>query len=391
MNAFVLKLLFIIFLFVGCKSKKEPILKVEKAFIEVDNYTGIDLYSSFSNRNDEYIFCYDSKLKIIRVFSLSKGILVKIIPVPSLFKKETDEEIRTLYVHNFDSIFIGSIYYFRILDSSSQNRYSYIFRYPNTDTFPSKAYCEFSSLFRLHYEPIKNNLMVRQYKGNAFLYDTSFYKSPLEAEFNINKKTFSELPVFFPHKYFSNYYGDLNSVSREIVGDSHIYSFNSDDTIYVYSLLNNTTKKIPCRSSFKKTNTMPLPNQYKDDVNRKIEHILQSPYYLNILYDKFRNCYYRFFLNNMNLKRADGSYNSIADKEQILMVLDANFQITKEIKLPRNSLLSFSFVGKKGLYIRSSQKLNQRQIDSLKANNKNLVNAENPSFFSFDLYEFNSK
>lgn len=391
MNCSLSRFLFILVLFYSCDQKTEVQLKADKAFVEVDNYTSINLYSSFSDENDEYIFTYDSKLKIISVFSLSKGILVKIIQVPTLFGKEFDEENRTLFVHNFDSIFIGSIYNFRIIDSTSKVRYSYTFRNPNTDTFPKKGYCEFSNSFSMQYESKSNSLMVRQYKGNAFLYDSSFYNTPLEAKFNLSDKTFTEFPIFFPKKYCTQYYGDLNYVSRVIVGDSHIYSFNCDDTIYSYNTVSNVLKKINCRSSFHKTDVMPLPNQYKDDVNRKIEHILQSPYYLNLIYDKYRNCYYRFFLNKMNLKKQDGAYNNIADKEQVLMVLDRNFKIIKEMKLPRNSLLSLSFVGKKGLYIRSSQRLVQKQIDSLKANNKYLINAESPNFVSFDLYKFDIK
>ena len=83
-----------------------------------------------------------------------------------------------------------------------------------------------------------------------------------------------------------------------------------------------------------------------------MEHFTVTPFYSEVLYDRYRKLYYRFFWKDIPLKNKDGKYNSLEDKRKILMVFNSKNEIIGEYELSKYYTDYVSFVGKSGLYIR---------------------------------------
>src|SRR5436189_6251679 len=100
----------------------------------------------------------------------------------------------------------------------------------------------------------------------------------------------------------------------------------------------------------KKTEIKPFDTLNQEDLNLVANHLITSPLYLKIMYDKYKKLYYRFYLDAVELER-DGKYSTYGDKDLYLIVYDSDFKILKEIKLDKDHFWQYSFVTRNGLYI----------------------------------------
>jgi hypothetical protein len=147
----------------------------------------------------------------------------------------------------------------------------------------------------------------------------------------------------------------LNLPHRAITPTSHVYSFSAESDIYIYDIATKTYTSRPARSQY---DTIDFPCLDKKNANSddRLEHFVYSPQYQNILYDPYRDCYYRVFAHNLAKKNAEGLYNDMNDKAKSLMVFDKDFKLITEWKIPKGKYsLNNIGVGKKGLYIASTR------------------------------------
>jgi hypothetical protein len=83
-----------------------------------------------------------------------------------------------------------------------------------------------------------------------------------------------------------------------------------------------------------------------------------SPFYRGILYDKYRDVYYRFAVSKGNEKAPLHQTRYHADISVI--ILDSDFKWIGETILPKNVYsYKFWFVGQDGLYISKSHPFNE--------------------------------
>jgi len=109
--------------------------------------------------------------------------------------------------------------------------------------------------------------------------------------------------------------------------------------------------RIQSKSKYQKSEIQVLDEEHRDDINKRIEHLAVSPLYQKIIFDPFRNVYYRFYLNGQPLQNDDGTFNVYGNKELIVMVLDRSFSTISELNLGEGYLWFYSFVTPRGLYI----------------------------------------
>ena len=100
-------------------------------------------------------------------------------------------------------------------------------------------------------------------------------------------------------------------------------------------------------------------------INSIIE-FCETPKYWHIMYDKYRNVYYRFAEMPYKLAPNESPYDEPKGKEFSVIVLNKDFEIIGETRFPgKKYFYKMSFVGKEGLYI-SENNLENPQFDENK-------------------------
>ena len=100
-------------------------------------------------------------------------------------------------------------------------------------------------------------------------------------------------------------------------------------------------------------------------INSIIE-FCETPKYWHIMYDKYRNVYYRFAEMPYKLAPNESPYDEPKGKEFSVIVLNKDFEIIGETRFPgKKYFYKMSFVGREGLYI-SENNLENPQFDENK-------------------------
>ena len=94
------------------------------------------------------------------------------------------------------------------------------------------------------------------------------------------------------------------------------------------------------------------PRVYDADGLNWLRESLESPSYHNIMYDKYRDVYYRIVRHPYELKANESPYDDPNGREFSVIIFDKDFNIIGETKFPGNKYFyKMSFVGRDGLYI----------------------------------------
>ena len=186
---------------------------------------------------------------------------------------------------------------------------------------------------------------------------------PVSIAIDTISQTFKELPFRFPNLISDD--DPMENIigvpfGREFDGKQFIYSFHFDESIYVTNIETNEEKKTLASSkyiSYLKT------IRVSDDREATYKASLESSYYHNILFDKYRNVYYRFAIIGSEVsKNHEYTFFDIYTNGFItfsVIILDENFNIIGETLFPKYTYNpTIAFVHKNGLYISDSHLLN---------------------------------
>ena len=108
----------------------------------------------------------------------------------------------------------------------------------------------------------------------------------------------------------------------------------------------------------------PYINDPIEDVYDNIRYMEKGKYW-NLMYDKYRDVYYRFVEMPCELADGEDPYDEFTPKKRefSVIVLDKDFRIIGETKFPDNKyFIRMSFVGRDGLYI-SENNLGNPEFD----------------------------
>jgi hypothetical protein len=120
------------------------------------------------------------------------------------------------------------------------------------------------------------------------------------------------------------------------------------DSLYIYNLKFELIKKVAAKSHF--LNTIE-PIKKGSNPEMHLHHAIYSGLYRRILYDPYRDCYYRMVIHGRDThKQSDTNSRAFELSEFSVMVLNSEFEIIAESKFEGGQYNIFtSFVSKRGL------------------------------------------
>jgi len=355
-------LFFLSILFLSCQQVKtdfkftvfQDSLSIETGFFSkyfnVSNDAGYSLFQGYNpSTNELLLWNLDTKRdKLRKKLNIS-------------FNDTAVAGLIQFYVHNLDSIFLLTENWLLITDTTGVVKYKKQTSLPLKDADGGEVYLmDVSNQFPLYFDASKKELYLH-IMCNCGLEDPGFYTKRVEAKLHLANGQVTILNYHFPESYRLAFYGQNVFPFRVVNGPLHITSFESDDSLYVFNRNNNSIKKYPCRSRYQKIDFISFDSSfYNSDnrIDRLSEHMTVSPAYKKILFDPYRNLYYRFFLREIPLKDEKGIYNNLLKKDIIIMVLDNNFNIIEERNIGSSYMPYYSFVTRKGLYVGTAPKKN---------------------------------
>jgi hypothetical protein len=148
--------------------------------------------------------------------------------------------------------------------------------------------------------------------------------------------------------------------SRDFNGKQLVYSFEIDENIYVTNIETDKIKKIPVRSKY--INHLKFDKR-PNEIGLIYKMLLEASCYRNLLYDKYRNVYYRFTQIGVEQRNDMGITPEIlwrsGPAQFSVIILDKDFNIIGETLFPKYTYNpTIAFIHKNGLYISDSHALN---------------------------------
>lgn len=181
--------------------------------------------------------------------------------------------------------------------------------------------------------------------------------SPVALLLDTVKNELEELPLRFPpimdsERIRGNTLGIETNYSSFYDGSRFVYSFFFDESIYVVSLEGELKQKIKVKS--KHLDKLCVLDKFPNDF---VKALCEIPCYGNLVYDKYRDVYYRFVYPKTELN----SHENYMDIWQLgrtkfsIIILNKDFEILGETLFPENTYASNHFlIREDGLYLSTS-------------------------------------
>ena len=188
-------------------------------------------------------------------------------------------------------------------------------------------------------------------------------KTPVSVAIDTSTHVCEELPFYFGDVLGSEQFTRSGEArfSRIFDGRHFVYSFYASHPVYVASVDHKEVRKIELKSQYIgeiKAETMP------EDANQAVKRHLEVPRYGDLIYDSYREVYYRFVYPETTLeenKKWMGA-SMFGRKKFSVMILDKDFRLIGETLFPEGIYNSYVFfVHKDGLYISSDYQINYDQ------------------------------
>ena len=151
-------------------------------------------------------------------------------------------------------------------------------------------------------------------------------------------------------------------LSRCYNGRQFIYSFFYEEDAYAASLDHTSVERINIKSKY--INRVSLPDEH----NLTVEKYCGLPHYGNLLYDKYRNVYYRIAYPGTEIDKGVNVTTLLqyGRKKFSIILLDKDFQIIGETLFPDYTYNStLMFICEDGLYISASHFMNPEFSDDV--------------------------
>lgn len=136
-----------------------------------------------------------------------------------------------------------------------------------------------------------------------------------------------------------------------------VFGFAASDSLFVMEN-GKITASYLCKSKYM-TERHPYPDDSIGHFSFLNRYEINEPRYLSLVYDPFRNCYYRLVHHAMRFENENGmTVNSFLDKPWSLMVLDENFRIIGEKQMDAERFLPAVFPVSDGLLVLQRKGMN---------------------------------
>jgi len=346
-------------------------------FITPVNETGDHCYYQY-NENDDALLVLSRDSHIINAYSTSKKTLNYSIPLDSIKYR-----ISGFYFHNEDSVFLLSSYtnYIYLVNSSGNIIKQWSWKFP--DDYDAFEIPFINKNMTVEFRCSMRNPLL-WYNNMLFTGNASFYPPPYELydkklgfaymknefphliidlsrnELKINNKT-GKWPDIY--QQFECYAPSGDKYSRTINNKGQlIFSYPVDHCIYIYNQ-NKLLQKVKCKSKYiDKFYPCNYFKFYNDNTYIR-QYSVESPGYASIIYDKYRDVYYRVACHRFIAKNKDGTVNSYNNKPWSVMVLGNKYEIIDEMLMNTDKFNYWDMiVTKEGLLIGNNNDQNGKDI-----------------------------
>lgn len=212
---------------------------------------------------------------------------------------------------------------------------------------------------------VKDSIVYFQYgtPDREFREKYGWGRAPLFASLNFKTGNVDKLPIYHP-SFFNQKIKNLAG------GDGFTYDYNYKQNRLVCSftghdslMVTDDLKTVRWYNGKSRYADIVLKLYEVDDDWNWLRKAEESPQYHNVMYDKFRDVYYRFVQLPYELKAKESPMGEKYDREFSVIIFDKDFKIIGETKFPGNKyFFKMSFVGRDGLYI-SENNLNNPEFD----------------------------
>lgn len=339
----------------GCNysNKSQYSLKGSEDFITLNTKGNTNpktpyIYYHQEYMNDWLIYGNPGKNEVI-LYSFPDGELVKRIGYEERGPNGVGS-VRGVYVHNFDTIFtISETFYnsFFITDTTGEVKNRYELEKTDDRPYPPAIIPLFTHINQeLYFENEIINLGSYKFTESS---NEDLYKEIISVDFNLGKQKIVN-EYYFP-KFSGNFKSDISGYSRTFNGENFVYSFGRIEDLYIQDSSGNFIIK-DSKSRFQKKN-LDWINNPTDPIIKQRSNSVKNPRYLSIIYDKYRNCYYRFFKPGYNIKKSeDLELFSDYPYQFSIIILDESFNVKGEtLMLPEKYDPFMFFIAQDGLYI----------------------------------------
>ncbi|WP_455590609.1 DUF4221 family protein [Bacteroides sp.] len=218
---------------------------------------------------------------------------------------------------------------------------------------------------------IGSKLYIPQYP-NLQLGNRTIEDSPVTIVLDTVTDKLTEFAFRFPaimisERILKNTLGVEFSYSSYFVENHFVYSFFFDEDIYVVSLDGKMERKVTAKSKY--IDKISVDNKVPD-LSSLAETLCKIPMYGNLIYDKYRDVYYRFVYPETAL----GPNENFMDIWQLgrtkfsIMILNKDLEVIGETLFPENTFASnLFFIREDGLYLSTSFVKNPNYSDDILA------------------------
>ncbi|WP_293740564.1 DUF4221 family protein [uncultured Parabacteroides sp.] len=363
---------FIIYLFFSTLSsciqeKKEDRYKLVKTDVElsfpIDSQTRNYPKSMFlykDNNNVEYMTFQNQEKNEILLYDISTCKLKTKIK----YDIEGNNGVGFMwgyYIHNLDSIFLTSrdlseIY---LTDSNGNVKNTYLYDM-SKDSISIDNYCSISFLYMPMILKDNHLIIVRGCNRHST-------PNPICASIDLKTKVVQtytyEYPVLPNTDNKQKRAGIELYFSRCFNNKNFIYSFYYDEDLYIQDNTQQKLTKKKAKSSF--IEKVVVPDDYGKTT---LKEMCEIPNYGNILYDPYRDVYYRIAYPATEIDKQIKPLElmDFGRKKFSIIILDHDLNVIGETLLPENTYnSSLIFIRKDGLYISNSHYLNSNYDDDI--------------------------
>lgn len=365
-------------LFISCNSDHKYILsakRADKQKLTIDSVSiplpvnGLHQYFTFSVAEiggSTFFIGYNATNGSLDIYNLDQPSFVKQILLSqsplfsNLDKKDLDKSksVADITLISFDSIFINlSNKRMLLIDSSFHIKQdidlSTARGINNKELYGMPV--TYSHACKMTWS--EDGMMMEQLFGDMPV------KRPSFVLLNMKDTSLQSLPLYHSD-FFYDKKGNMGMLGQVNVAEAQkdsflTYNFTYESNIYQYNYQTQYVTAYGGKSALSKNIIKPLvPEEVKEEMEWRI-HLIENPQFFPVIYDKYKHLYYRFHLKEIDYK--NGKYfNSVLDKELILMVFNEDFELVYEEALPGNRYASYSwFITPKGLFISPTHKKNE--------------------------------
>lgn len=325
--------------------------------LPLDSITGprLQCLQYYADKTDSLLIYLNEETGVIYSNDIKSRKIIKRIELMD-GKSDHRKHFQGFYYHNPDSIFL---FYFgpavALMNSQGKLIRNYKLNSSGTrsDQKQNLAYKGFYSTTSnqgfLHGDTLFLNSIV--------LGGNKIPRKDIQILLNVHDGSSRLREMEFPSQYRKNKFGggdfDIYSMSFNPLAKRIIYSFPADENLISRDLHSESSKRFFANGSLadhineydKKT----FDNGITDP---QIEHYMTSPSFGQVLFDRYKNVYYRILLLPVAKHDANYGEKNAPLKQIVVMVFDRTFKMLGECKLPADKyMMSSSFVSSNGLNI----------------------------------------